>query len=51
MICLFFRLKCLQEEPFTQAEADRAAGMGSYVAPKTLKIVTQDTKDVMEESD
>ncbi|KAI0207515.1 zinc finger protein 593 [Lamellibrachia satsuma] len=38
------RLKCLQEEPFTQAEADRAAGMGSYVAPKTLKIVTQDTK-------
>ena len=41
----------MKEEPYTQHEAERAAGMGSYVAPKTLKIVTQDTTDKMEDSD
>uniref|UniRef100_A0A8C6SBA7 Zinc finger protein 593 n=1 Tax=Neogobius melanostomus TaxID=47308 RepID=A0A8C6SBA7_9GOBI len=31
------RLKQLSEEPYTQAEAERAAGMGSYIPPKKLK--------------
>ncbi|XP_013422052.1 zinc finger protein 593 [Lingula anatina] len=34
------RLKALQTEPYTQAEADRAAGMGSYVSPKKVKVDT-----------
>ncbi|KAK6986620.1 zinc finger protein 593 [Biomphalaria glabrata] len=36
------RLKALETEPYTQDEADRAAGMGSYVAPKKLTVVSQD---------
>ena len=31
----------MRTEPYTQAEADRAAGMGSYVAPKKRKIEQQ----------
>ncbi|KAH9500643.1 hypothetical protein Btru_077182 [Bulinus truncatus] len=34
------RLKALETEPYTQEEADRAAGMGSYVAPKKLKVIS-----------
>jgi len=51
MYVLWCRFKCLQDEPYTQAEADRAAGMGSYIAPKTLKIITQKTKEAMDDSD
>ena len=36
-----YRLKALETEPYTQAEADRAAGIGSYVAPKKRKMETQ----------
>ncbi|WAR08092.1 ZN593-like protein, partial [Mya arenaria] len=32
------QIKALQVEPYTQAEADRAAGMGSYVAPKPIHV-------------
>ena len=46
---LFFcRLKALRIEPYSQAEAERAAGMGSYIAPKKVDIKTQDVKDVMD---
>ncbi|XP_045195792.2 zinc finger protein 593-like [Mercenaria mercenaria] len=38
------RIKALQVEPYTQAEADRAAGMGSYIAPKSVDVQTQDNK-------
>ncbi|CAH1798537.1 unnamed protein product [Owenia fusiformis] len=37
------RMKALSVEPYTQAEADRAAGMGSYVAPKKIKLDTSAT--------
>ncbi|KAK6170154.1 hypothetical protein SNE40_018619 [Patella caerulea] len=39
------RLKELSIEPYTQAEAERAAGMGSYVAPKLLEVKTQPDKE------
>ena len=42
------RLKALRIEPYTQAEAERAAGMGSYVAPKSVAIKTQSVKDPMD---
>ena len=45
------RIKALQLEPYTQAEADRAAGMGSYVAPNKVDVKTQDVTDAMEETD
>jgi len=36
------RIKALQTEPYSQEEAERAAGMGSYIAAKTnLDIRTQ----------
>ena len=38
-------MKALETESFTQEEADRAAGMGSYVAPKKFVIKTQPTKE------
>ncbi len=40
-------MKALETEPFTQAEADRAAGMGSYVAPKKFEIKTQPSKEAL----
>ena len=46
-MCLH-RLKALRIEPYTQAEAERAAGMGSYVAPKSIVIKTQSVKDPMD---
>jgi len=41
------RLKKLREEPYTQAEAERAAGMGSYITPKTLEVQTQPVEEEM----
>ncbi|XP_048769203.1 zinc finger protein 593-like [Ostrea edulis] len=37
------RLKALSVEPYTQEEADRAAGIGSYKAPKKVAVETQST--------
>ena len=45
------RLKALRIEPYTQAEAERAAGMGSYIAPKVLKGQTQLDRNEMDQSD
>ncbi|EMP27799.1 hypothetical protein UY3_15105 [Chelonia mydas] len=42
------RLKQLREEPYTQQEAERAAGMGSYISLKKTEVQTQPL--VMEES-
>ena len=39
------RMKALETEPFTQAEAERAAGMGSFRAPKKFEIKTQPSKE------
>ena len=39
------RIKALQIEPYTQEEANRAGGLGSYIAPKLLlDIKTQPDK-------
>jgi hypothetical protein len=39
------RIKALQIEPYTQDEANRAAGMGSFIQPKLLlDIKTQPDK-------
>ena len=38
-------MKALETEPYTQAEANRAAGIGSYVKPKTFIIKTQPDKE------
>jgi len=35
------RIKELRLEPYTIEEAERAAGFGSYIAPKERVIVTQ----------
>ena len=42
------RLKQLREEPYTQAEAERAAGMGSYIPPKIVEVKTQPMEEDME---
>ncbi len=34
------RLKALETEPYTVEESERAAGMGSYVAPRKRKMDT-----------
>lgn len=36
------RLKQLRDEPYTQEEAERAAGMGSYRSPKQVQVQTQE---------
>ncbi|XP_037341772.1 zinc finger protein 593 [Pungitius pungitius] len=41
------QLKKLREEPYTQAEAERAAGMGSYIQPKKVEVKTQDVEEDM----
>ncbi|KAG2460978.1 zinc finger protein 593 [Polypterus senegalus] len=41
------RLKQLSETPYTQAEAERAAGMGSYIPPKKLEVKTQPLDEEM----
>ena len=38
---LFPRLKQLSVEPYSQEEAERAAGMGSYVPPQRLAVPTE----------
>lgn len=45
---MFFRLKQLKDEPYTQAEAERAAGMGSYIQPKKVEVHTQQVEEDME---
>lgn len=42
-------MKALETEPYTQAEADRAAGMGSFIAPKKFVIKTQPPKEKLGE--
>lgn len=42
------RLKQLSVEPYTQEEAERAAGMGSYVPPKRLAVPTEVSTEVPE---
>ena len=42
-------MKALETEPYTQEEADRAAGMGSYIAPKHYEIKTQPGKNKFNE--
>jgi len=43
------RLKALESEPYTIEESERAAGKGSYVAPKKRKIETQTPIDKTEQ--
>ena len=38
-------MKALETEPYNQEEANRAAGMGSYVKPKTFVIKTQPNRE------
>ena len=38
-------MKALETEPYTQEEANRAAGMGSFIAPKKFVIKTQPQKE------
>lgn len=42
------RLKQLSVEPYTQEEAERAAGMGSYVPPQRLAVPTEISTEVPE---
>ncbi|KAK1340343.1 LOW QUALITY PROTEIN: hypothetical protein QTO34_018911 [Cnephaeus nilssonii] len=42
------RLKQLSVEPYTQEEAERAAGMGSYVPPQRLAVPTEVSTEVPE---
>jgi bud site selection protein 20 len=42
-------MKALETEPYTQEEADRAAGMGSFIAPKKFVIKTQPSKEKLNE--
>lgn len=44
-IVIIFRLKALEMEPYTQKEAEAAAGIGNYVPPKKRKIETQNVKE------
>ncbi|XP_053948057.1 zinc finger protein 593 homolog [Anastrepha ludens] len=39
------RMKALELEPYTEEEAERAAGQGCYKAPKKRVIKTQPTKE------
>lgn len=42
------RLKQLTIEPYSQEEAERAAGMGSYVPPQRLAVPTEVSTEVPE---
>ncbi|XP_010877919.1 zinc finger protein 593 [Esox lucius] len=42
------RIKLLKDEPYSQAEADRAAGMGSYIPHKTVEVKTQPIEEDMD---
>ena len=39
------RIKELKTEPYTIEESERAAGHGSYIAPKKRKVETQPMSD------
>ncbi|GFU12627.1 zinc finger protein 593 homolog [Nephila pilipes] len=39
------RLKALETEPYTVQEAEAAAGIGTYIAPKKRKMSTQKCKE------
>ncbi|NWQ84593.1 ZN593 protein, partial [Columbina picui] len=41
-------LKQLREAPYTQEEAERAAGMGSYIPPKKVEVQTQPLDEVVD---
>lgn len=43
-------MKALETEPFTQDEANRAAGIGSYVKPKTFVIKTQPDRETLNQN-
>lgn len=46
------RIKALETEPYTQDEANRAAGMGSYIQPKKFVIKSQpETFESLEDYD
>ena len=49
------RLKSLETEQYSQEEAERAAGMGSYIEPRKRKVTTItskfDDEQNMDESD
>lgn len=42
------RLKQLSVEPYSQEEAERAAGMGSYIPPQQLAVPTEVSTDIPE---
>lgn len=42
------RLKQLSVEPYSQEEAERAAGMGSYVQPQRLGVPTEVSTEIPE---
>lgn len=44
----FLRLKQLSVEPYCQEEAERAAGMGSYIPPQRLAVPTEVSTEVPE---
>lgn len=46
-LCPPHRLKQLREAPYTQEEAERAAGMGSYIPPKKVEVQTQPLDEVV----
>ena len=48
VILLSPRLKQLSVEPYSQEEAERAAGMGSYVTPQRLAVPTEVSTEVPE---
>ena len=50
-VFFYFRLKALESQPYTTEEAERAAGMGSYIPPTTQKVSTQDVQTSMDQSD
>lgn len=47
-ILLSPRLKQLSIEPYSQEEAERAAGMGSYVPPQRLGVPTEVSTEIPE---
>lgn len=47
-LLLSSRLKQLSIEPYSQEEAERAAGMGSYVPPQRLGVPTEVSTEIPE---
>ena len=44
-------MKLLSVEPYSQKEAERAAGMGSYIAPKQVRVMPQPSKESIQSPD